>query len=226
MTKSSFKRCIFVTKFRKKLIISLASVLIIALLAMPTLSWLFAVSDEVVNTFEGGDIGVKLDEAKVDEEGKTLPDEERVTENHYQYVAGSVLDKDPTPTVLKTTVKSYIFICVENKHSDIFTTDTDDVNWIKVAEQDGKTLYVYKTTVDAKDSDEDVVLEPIFTHVYVSEDLTLEDLHAIKEGEDPQFIRAQAFAIQADVIERQVAFDTAAEQFGITDAEMNYAEIV
>ena len=210
-------------KFRKLTLISLVALLAVALLAAPTLSWLFTTSEEVVNTFEGGDISVKLDEAKVDENGVAITTEDRVTANDYKFVAGSELDKDPTPTVLKGSVLSYIFICVDNANDDIFSLNIDTRNWLEVASKDGKTLYVYHEKVDAED--EDVTLEPIFTKVKVSEDLTLDDLKALKQTAEKQFIKAQVYAIQAEVIEKDVAIDNAVERFISGATNVNYVDV-
>ena len=194
-------------------------------LASPTLSWLFTTSEEVVNSFEGGDIAVALDEAKVNEKGVALPNEDRVTENEYKFVAGSELDKDPTPRVIKGSVNAYIFICVSNAHADVFSLNIDTENWLKVASKDDKTLYVYKEKVDAENADEDITLAPIFTKVKVSEDLTLDELKALKQEAQKQFIKAQVYAIQADVIEKNVAIDNAVERFVDGAENVEYADV-
>lgn len=57
-------------KHKKKWILagSLLAVLLVVTV-IPTYSWLFSQSDPVVNTFAGGTIKIKLDEANVDKEG-------------------------------------------------------------------------------------------------------------------------------------------------------------
>ena len=212
-------------KFRRLPAVSLILLLAVALLASPTLSWLFTTSEEVVNSFEGGDIAVALDEAKVNEKGVALPNEDRVTENEYKFVAGSELDKDPTPRVIKGSVNAYIFICVSNAHADVFSLNIDTENWLKVASKDDKTLYVYKEKVDAENADEDITLAPIFTKVKVSEDLTLDELKALKQEAQKQFIKAQVYAIQADVIEKNVAIDNAVERFVDGAENVEYADV-
>ncbi len=212
-------------KFRRLTAVSLILLLAVALLASPTLSWLFTTSEEVVNSFEGGDIAVALDEAKVNEKGVALPNEDRVTENEYKFVAGSELDKDPTPRVIKGSVNAYIFICVSNAHADVFSLNIDTENWLKVASKDDKTLYVYKEKVDAENADEDITLAPIFTKVKVSEDLTLDELKALKQEAQKQFIKAQVYAIQADVIEKNVAIDNAVERFVDGAENVEYADV-
>ena len=85
------------------MITSLLALVVVLLGVAPTLSWLFSTSQPVINTFSGGTIAIKLDEALVDADGKAIEGEgaQRVTANRYKYVAGAVLDKDPTATVLK-----------------------------------------------------------------------------------------------------------------------------
>ena len=212
-------------KFRRLTAVSLILLLAVALLASPTLSWLFTTSEEVVNSFEGGDIAVALDEAKVNEKGVALPNEDRVTENEYKFVAGSELDKDPTPRVIKGSVNAYIFICVSNAHADVFSLNSDTENWLKFASKDDKTLYVYKEKVDAENADEDITLAPIFTKVKVSEDLTLDELKALKQEAQKQFIKAQVYAIQTDVIEKNVAIDNAVERFVDGAENVEYADV-
>ncbi len=210
-------------KLRKHTIIAAAVALVAVLLIAPTLAWLFSTSDKVVNTFESGDISIVLDESPVDADGHKVSGP-RVTENTYNFVPGSVLDKDPTPTVKKNTINSYLFVNVENKYSDVFSINVDTSKWLKVAEADGNTLYVYYKKVSAPTAD--VVLDPVFTKVTVSEDLTLDRLHEIKETDNTQFINAQAYAIQADVIAKNKAFDMAAAQFAYADTvQINYVDV-
>ena len=51
--------------------------------------------------------------------------------------------------VLKGSEECYVFICVENGLSDQFIINYDTQSWLKVAEADGKAVYVYSTKVDA-----------------------------------------------------------------------------
>ncbi len=210
-------------KLKYVLLGALISAVVATSVVVPTIAWLSSASDEVVNTFEGGEITVTIDEAPVDGNGKRT-DGDRVTGNNYKFVAGSVLDKDPTPTIKKGSVKSYVFVCVENENSDVFSLNINDTAWLKVAETGGKTLYAYSTQVDASQADADVVLTPVFTQVTVSEDLTSERLAELKAITPRQFIKSQAFAIQAEAITKNTAIDKAVEQFGLTGS-VNYVEI-
>lgn len=211
-------------KFKYVMIGALSSAVLATCIVAPTLAWLSSKSDEVVNTFDGGEIRVKMDEAKVDKDGKKLPSEPRVTENTYKFVAGSELDKDPTPTVLKGSISAYVFVNLKNDNPDVFSVDIQN-KWAKVAQKDGQSLYVYKTKVDASNAEEDVKLDPLFTKVTVATTLTSEQLKTMKEVSDKQFIKTQTYAIQSQVIENNAAIDQAAAEFGYADTDVTYVTV-
>lgn len=210
-------------KSQKLMLTCLMLCLIAALTIAPTLSWLSSTSQPVVNTFAGGAIAIKLDEALVGTDGKAIEGEgaQRVTSNSYKYVAGAVLDKDPTPTVLKGSEECYVFLCVENGLSDKFTMNYDEQSWLKVAEADGKSLYAYSVRVDASEADADVVLNPIFTTVTVSADLTADDIDILGE----RTLSVTAYAVQTQSLSSQAATDLAVEQFFDAEVQPAYPEI-
>lgn len=88
-------------------------------------------SKDVKNTFTVGNVAIKLDEAKVDENGTQVVDKDgnpvaRVTENEYKLLPGHTYVKDPTVTVLKPSVASYVRMKVTfNKASQIIAMCTD-----------------------------------------------------------------------------------------------------
>ena len=100
---------------KKHLSTILLVVLVAAISIGATLAYLTD-TDEAVNTFTVGKVGIKLDEAKVDEygeliykeDGETLAD--RVTENSYKLIPGHSYVKDPTVTVDAGSEESYIRI--------------------------------------------------------------------------------------------------------------------
>lgn len=198
-------------KSQKLMLASLLLAVIAIFTVAPTLSWLSSTSTPVVNTFAGGAISIKLDEALVGTDGKAIKGENarRVTSNSYKYVAGTVLDKDPTPTVLKGSEECYVFLFVENGLTDKFTINYDTVSWLKVAESKEKTIYVYSKKVNASGSSSDIVLDPIFTTITVSPDLTAEDI--AKMGE--RTLSVTAYAVQTNSLTVQAAVDLAVEQF-------------
>lgn len=208
-------------KKSKKFLALLLSLAVIAVTTVtPAFSWLSAKSERVVNTFAGGAISIILDEAPVGPDGSEIPGD-RVTENHYKYVAGAVLDKDPTPTILKGSDECYVFLCIENELSDKFSLNIDTDSWKSVAQSDGKTLYVYSTRIDASQADKDVVLNPIFTKVTVSENLTAEDIEALGE----KTLCVTAYAVQTEALSSAAAIDLAAAQFMPEGTQPTYVDI-
>lgn len=196
-------------KSKKFLAAFMAVVMIAACIAAPTYSWLSSRSEQVVNTFAGGAITVTVDEAQVDTDGKKIDGGERVVANSYKYAAGSVLDKDPTPTVLKGSVECYVFLCVENELDDLFSMDINTADWTKVSEENGKAIYIYKETVDAENADEDITLTPIFTQVTVSKELTQDDVARLGEKN----VNVTAYAIQTEALTQDEAISEACGQF-------------
>ena len=210
-------------KSQKLMFICLMLTLIAVVTVAPTYSWLPSTRQPVVNTLARGVNSTKLDEALVDTDGQAIEGEgaQRVNSNSYKYVAGARLDKDPTPTVLKGSEECYVFICVENGLSDQFIINYDTQSWLKVAEADGKAVYVYSTKVDALASEADIVLNPIFTTVTVSDDLTAEDIETLGE----RTLCATAYAVQTKAITAQAAIDLAVSQFLPDGAATDYPEI-
>ena len=152
----------------QKLMITSIMVAVIAMVTVgPTMSWLSATTDPVVNTFAGGAIALQLDESQVDANGKKMADAPRVKENRYKYMAGAEMDKDPTVTVLKGSEECYVFLLVENELNEKFSINYDTDSWLKVAEADSKTIYAYKETSDAYKSEKDMELPPIFRQIEI-----------------------------------------------------------
>lgn len=208
-------------KRSKKFLAFLISVALVAAISMmPTLSWLSDKSDKVVNTFAGGAISIVLDEAPVDASGHEI-EGDRVTSNSYKYVAGATLDKDPTPTVLKGSDSCYVFICVENELNDLFTLNIDTDSWKQVAQSDGDTLYIYANSVDASESPQDVVLNPVFTQVKVSEDLTQQDVQSLGE----RTLNVTAYAVQTAELASADAIDLAVAEFLPDGTTPTYVEV-
>ncbi|MGN0457613.1 MAG: hypothetical protein ACI4IL_01410 [Eubacterium sp.] len=197
-------------KSKKFIALALSVAVILVCSVAPTFSWLSDESEQVVNTFAGGSISIKLDEAKVDAKGHRIDGEPRVTANSYKYTAGSILDKDPTPTVLKDSDSCYVFTFVENELNDLFSIDIQTENWLKVAESTDGTLYVYKAVVKETDtSSADVVLSPVFTKVTVSEALTQDDVAALGD----KTVKVTSYAVQSDGLDSNSAIDIAVAHF-------------
>ena len=114
----------------KALLMSLCAVLLVAACVLGTMAYLTD-SKDVKNTFTVGNVAIKLDEAKVDENGTQVVDKDgnpvaRVTENEYKLLPGHTYTKDPTVTVLAPSVESYVRMKVTfNKASALIAMCTD-----------------------------------------------------------------------------------------------------
>ena len=106
----------------KALLMSLCAVLLVAASVLGTMAYLTD-SKDVKNTFTVGNVSIKLDEAKVDENGTQVVDKDgnpvaRVTENEYKLLPGHTYVKDPTVTVLTPSVESYVRMKVTFNNAD------------------------------------------------------------------------------------------------------------
>lgn len=98
---------------KKKLMTALALVLVIAMSVAGTYAYLTS-HDSVTNTFTVGNVSITMDEAKVDVDGKIMPNENRVHENSYKLMPGHTYVKDPTVVVTGGSENCWLFVKVEN----------------------------------------------------------------------------------------------------------------
>lgn len=218
-------------KATKALLIVLCAVLLVAGSVLGTLAYLTS-RDTVTNTFTVGDVEIKVDEENVTEDGKPTPeDDDRVEENEYHLIPGQTYVKDPTMTVIKGSEESYVRMLVTITHIDelkaIFGDDFlpenyvegwDKATWIPVAIVDNGDNTVtyefrYKETVDAYESDEDIVLEPLFTAFTLPGEITGEQLETIQG----LVISVEGHAIQT------ASFDDADAAWAAFDAQYKAA---
>lgn len=114
----------------KALLMSLCAVLLVAASVLGTMAYLTD-SKDVKNTFTVGNVAIKLDEAKVDEMGNLVKNQDgtladRVTHNEYKLLPGHTYVKDPTVTVKTPSVDSYVRMKVTfNKASALIAMCTD-----------------------------------------------------------------------------------------------------
>lgn len=114
----------------KALLMSLCAVLLVAASVLGTMAYLTD-SKDVKNTFTVGNVAIKLDEAKVDEMGNLVKNQDdtladRVTHNEYKLLPNHTYVKDPTVTVLKPSVESYVRMKVTfNKASALIAMCTN-----------------------------------------------------------------------------------------------------
>lgn len=198
----------------KALLMSLCAVLLVVASVLGTMAYLTD-SKDVKNTFTVGNVAIKLDEAKVDENGTQVVDKDgnpvaRVTRNAYKLLPGHTYVKDPTVTVLTPSVASYVKMTVTftkaNALDAIFAPTGADLTsifggydaatWIykgNTKEGDTRTYeFWYKTTVDATAAAQ--TLEPLFTSIIVPGTINNDQLKSI----DGMTINVNAYAIQAD----------------------------
>lgn len=88
-------------KAKKILTLVACAVLLVCISVGATIAFLTD-NDAVTNTFTVGLVNIELDEAPVDEDGKAI-EGDRIQQNNYQLIPGSVYDKDPTIHILPDT---------------------------------------------------------------------------------------------------------------------------
>ncbi len=231
---------------KKVIAILLALVLTCAVSVGITLAWLTD-RDTVTNVFTVGDVQIKLDETDTDEDGQPIPDDEGNTVrkeegNEYHLIPGQTYQKDPMVTVEAKSEPSYIRMMVTiNRVAELkaifgedflpenYVSGWDSNIWPCVGMTDNgdntMTLeFRYHRVVDeAKASDTDVALEPLFTHFTVPGEVTGEQLATLypQTPEDTQYgfqITVEGHAIQsatfANADEAWAAFDA---QYGKTN---------
>lgn len=200
-------------KFKALLVVACA-LLLVAASVFGTMAYLTS-TDTVTNTFTVGKVNIKLDEAKVDADGKPVTPAERVKENSYKLLPGHTYTKDPTVTVEAGSEASYVRQMVTVTFDKVLTdaqlaTQLDgiftgyDAKWarndkkVETKTKDGAKYtvityeYRYKDKVAATTTD--TKLPALFTGIKVPETWTNDDLAALGNIE----INIVAHAIQAD----------------------------
>ena len=207
----------------KKKIISLCLViaLVATAIAGATLAYFTDYTDEAVNTFTVGNVNIELDEKDTDD---STPNEERDTANTYEDIYPSpTVEKDPMVTVKGGSESSYVRMFVtanvekleaafpEFMDGDIFdlenlvvdengkcTWDKDIWACVGVVDNgDGTATYEFRYHTTTTESDDDVALEPLFTHVTIPGFATNDDLKALVDENGEFEIKIIAEAIQA-----------------------------
>lgn len=194
-------------KKSKALLLGVCAVLLVVSSIMGTMAYLTS-TDTVINTFTVGNVAIKLDEAKANEDGTVVANADRVKENTYKLLPGHLYHKDPMVTVEKGSEESYIKMTVtvsKCKELDEIGVNLKDVfngydskKWIYKGNTKDKTAdtrtyeFWYYTTVTALE--EEKKLEPLFTTIAVPGSITNAQLATI----ECMTIKVDAYAIQAD----------------------------
>ncbi len=190
----------------KAFVLALCAVLLVVSTVFVTMAFLTD-TDSVKNTFTVGKVGISLDEADVDANGKIEKggDREstadRVRENKYHLIPGHNYVKDPTIHVDSDSENCLLFVELENGLKDIIAGETtyspenpaDTVYTIEAQmNKNGWTLinsdnniWAYNNVV-AKDA-----------HIEVFDEFTLTD-HAVVSQYGAASIVVTAYAVQAD----------------------------
>lgn len=181
----------------KKILLLLLCVVVIGSLTVAGTVAYFTDTDADTNVFTVGEVGLTLDEAPVDENGRKT-EGDRVQKNEYQLVPGFSYDKDPTVHMDADSSNAWIFVKVVNEIAAIEGTPTvasqmEAKGWTLVP---GETdIYAYKDIVSAND---DIVVFETFCIDGTNVDAAKLDTYKGKT------ITVTGYAVQAD------GFDTSA----------------
>ena len=143
----------------KALLMSLCAVLLVAASVLGTMAYLTD-SEDVKNTFTVGNVAIKLDEAKVDDMGNLVKNQDgtladRVTQNEYKLLPGHTYTKDPVLTVKGGSEDAYVRLLVTiNKASalkEVFGANFLPQNYVDNT-WNAQTWPCVKTTVNSDDT--------------------------------------------------------------------------
>ncbi len=203
----------------KALLMSLCAVLLVAASVLGTMAYLTD-SKDVKNTFTVGNVAIKLDEAKVDEKGNLVKNQDdtladRVTQNEYKLLPGHTYTKDPTVHVDANSEDCYLFVKVDNQIAAIEADENTTVaaqmaakGWKAVEGKDGIYVYVGTTAtpVAVKANDNVTVFEQLVIAGTVNGD-------TLKAYEN-KTITVTAYAVQKDGFEGKTADQIWSTAFG------------
>ena len=175
----------------------------------------FTVGKVVLDDPSTPNLNEGLDEAKTNEYGEPLDANEaviekdpdnptywededvRVQENNYKLIPGHTYVKDPVVYVQAKSEPCLVYVIVDDPLKDIIDyqniSQQMNAEWHIIGTNGNKTLYGYKTVVDARNATEAIPLDT-FKYIKILGTLEYDDLTPY-EGEQ---ITVRAFAIQAD----------------------------
>ena len=168
-------------KAKKILALALCAVLLVVGSVAGTLAYLTD-KDDVTNTFTIGKVDIKLEEYKIDAEGKKTA--EVVTEQeNIKLIPGRKIQKEPFITVDPNSENCWLMVKIENELAAAGTITMAE-GWTEVGTNTG--IYVHNAEHEVGD------IVPVFTAFDVKEDL--EDLAAF----DNKTIKVTAYAVQKE----------------------------
>ena len=200
----------------KALALALCAVLLVVSTVFVTMAFLTD-RDSVTNTFTFGQVGISLDEADVDVNGKVEAGgnrestEGRVQGNEYHLIPGHNYVKDPTIHVDDSSENCLLFVKLENGLKDIIASETIEeqmqgYGWTLI--DSTNNIWAYNKVVAEND------------HIEVFDEFTLTDDAVVSNYGDATII-ITAYAVQADGFVVNTAKDAAVS---VTDAENAWGE--
>lgn len=200
---------------RKKLITAIIALsLVLCCLVGGTAAWLMDTTSTVENTFTYGDINIDLEETVngVKKSAATTA----VTNDKFQMVPGSTLDKDPTVTVEANSEDCYLFVKItESANLDTFITYAIAGGWTILSSKDTTEVVIYRTVAKSTTQDQefdiigynDAVGKFVANKVLVKTTVTKQDMEGIKTSNQPT-LTFKAYAVQiANVADVNAAWD-------------------
>ena len=177
---------------KKAVITAVALTLALCLAVGGTLAYLIDKTGEVKNTFTYGDVDITLAETGATNNAK-----------EYKMVPGSILDKDPTVTVLAVSEACYVFVKVEKSPNlDTYIAYAMEEGWTLV---DGETNVYYREVADTNDDQPFAVIGNkgedgkgtfVANKVLVKSSVTKQQMEDIKDANQPT-LTFTAYAIQS-----------------------------
>ena len=162
------------------------------------------------NSYAIGNVKITLDESNVDELGKLI-DNTRVQSNDYHLLPGYTYIKDPTITLKKDSVDSYVRILVtvnkinelkilygnDFKLEDIYHNWGQNWTYYGKTDNDNQITYEYRYNLIVNGIEEDKKLEPLFEGFTIPQEATAEQLKQLENFE----IKIVGHAIQSQGFE-------------------------
>ena len=180
-------------KLRKFLMLLASALLLVSVTVGATVAYLTA-TDEVVNTFTVGKVGLTLDETNVDKKDAAGNDNANVARdkaNAYKLIPGSTYTKDPTVHIAADSENGVLFVEITNEIAAIegdtkIAAQMTAKGWAPIAE--GSNVYYYNKVVKAND---DIV---VFENFTIAGTVTKETL----AGYNGKTVQVKAYLVQAE----------------------------
>lgn len=119
---------------KKTLLLVCMMALVVCISVGATIAYLMD-DDVVTNTFTVGQVGISLDEAKVNTDGTPVTGAKRVQDNEYHLLPGHTYTKDPTVHVDADSESCWLFVRVENELAEWELEANDDPNYVNIETQ-------------------------------------------------------------------------------------------